>query len=170
MNIRRAVSEDASQVAKVHVDVWRTTYENIIPNEYLRQLSYDKRERLWRKNIRELDVYVAQNYHGNIVGFSTGSHNYRNRYNEYDGELSSIYILEAYQERGIGKKLLKAVVSRFKSLNIISMIVLVLEENPAKHFYESFGAKQIDSVQVKGYGGELTELVYGWKDIHSIHI
>lgn len=30
MNIRRAILTDASGIARVHVDSWRTTYKNII--------------------------------------------------------------------------------------------------------------------------------------------
>jgi len=35
MNIRKANSNDALGVAKVQVDSWKTTYKNIVPNEYL---------------------------------------------------------------------------------------------------------------------------------------
>lgn len=40
MNIRKAVLADSKGIAKVHVDSWRTTYKNIIPDEFLKKLSY----------------------------------------------------------------------------------------------------------------------------------
>ena len=51
MIIREANLDDAKGIAKVHVDSWRTTYKNIIPDEYLNNLSYEKREQLWTNNI-----------------------------------------------------------------------------------------------------------------------
>lgn len=40
MKIRKAVLTDAKGIAKVHVDSWRTTYKNIIPDEFLKKFTY----------------------------------------------------------------------------------------------------------------------------------
>ncbi|EPZ52573.1 hypothetical protein [Alicyclobacillus acidoterrestris] len=40
--IRKAVPDDAAGVAKVHVDSWRTTYREIVNDEFLASLSYEK--------------------------------------------------------------------------------------------------------------------------------
>lgn len=37
MEIRKANLNDALGVAKVQVDSWKTTYKNIVPDEYLDQ-------------------------------------------------------------------------------------------------------------------------------------
>jgi hypothetical protein len=34
MKIRKAVLTDAKGIAKVHVDSWKTTYDNIVPDQY----------------------------------------------------------------------------------------------------------------------------------------
>lgn len=49
MNIRLAVPEDADRIAQVHIASWRETYHGIIPTMYLKHLSHDKREQVWRK-------------------------------------------------------------------------------------------------------------------------
>lgn len=51
MIIREATPEDVSAIAKVHVDAWRTTYQDIIPAQYLAKLSYKNRENSWQKII-----------------------------------------------------------------------------------------------------------------------
>ena len=43
MNIREAKSEDAAAIAKVHVDSWQTTYQGLLPDNYIAQRSYQKR-------------------------------------------------------------------------------------------------------------------------------
>ena len=48
VTIREARIEDAAGMAKVHVDSWRTTYAGIVPDTYLANLSYARREIFWR--------------------------------------------------------------------------------------------------------------------------
>ncbi|WP_339225713.1 hypothetical protein NYE80_30300 [Paenibacillus sp. FSL H7-0357] len=38
MIIRESKISDAKGIAKVHVDCWRTTYRNIMPDEFLEKL------------------------------------------------------------------------------------------------------------------------------------
>lgn len=47
MLIRKAQTEDALAIAKVHVDSWRTSYPGIVSNEYLASQSYEAREKIW---------------------------------------------------------------------------------------------------------------------------
>lgn len=51
MKIREAIVSDAKGIAKVHVDSWRTTYKGIIPDDFLNNLSYEQRTKLWEENI-----------------------------------------------------------------------------------------------------------------------
>lgn len=66
MKIRKANSVDATSIAKVHVDSWRTTYKGIIPDEFLNNLSYEQRTELWKENLARVDNYivVAENNEG----------------------------------------------------------------------------------------------------------
>ena len=168
MNIRKAVLSDAKGIAKVHVDCWKTTYKNIISDQYLNNLKYENRERLWEKNIPNGGVYVAENKEGEIVGFSSGGIERSGNYNGYEGELYAIYILKKYQGNGIGKALVKPIIEEITELGLHSMLVLVLKDNISRIFYESLGGKKIDTVEVEISDKKLSELVYGWEDIGSI--
>ncbi|SHG37315.1 GNAT family N-acetyltransferase [Ornithinibacillus halophilus] len=168
MNIRRAVPEDASGVAKVQVDSWKTTYKNIVPDEYLNKMTYESREQKWKEIISEKTVYVAETDDGEIIGFSNGGKERTGKYPNYNGELYAIYILESYQRKGLGKLLLEPIIKELKQKGIYSMTVLVLEENGSRFFYESLGAKKIDTVEIDILGKKLHELVYGWEDIRTI--
>jgi L-amino acid N-acyltransferase YncA len=168
MKIRNATQADARGIAKVHVDSWRTTYKNMFPAEYLLSLSYESREELWNEVIPNGYVFVAENDQGDIVGFSSGGRERTGNYPGYEGELYAIYILQEYQGNGIGRKLVMPLIEVFKKERIHSMIVLVLDENPSKYFYQSLGAKEIDHLQDTIAGKEVTELVYGWKDLSKV--
>lgn len=169
MEIRNAILTDAKGIAKVHVDSWKTTYANIIPDEYLNTLSYEEREQLWKNNISLGNVYVAENKEGKIVGFSSGGKERSERYKNFNGELYAIYILKKYQGQGLGKLLVKPIIDELKNSEVYSMLVLVLEDNDSRYFYEALGGKKIDVIEVVISGKKLNELVYGWDDIRTIN-
>lgn len=168
MRIRKAVPADAKGMAKVHVDSWRTTYANIIPDEYIKNLTYENREKRWKEKIPKGGIFAAENEEGHIVGFASGGKERSGKYPEYPGELYAIYILKEYQGKGIGTLLVKTIIEELQRQNINSMIVVVLEDNSARHFYEGLGGHKIITIEAEFSGKILNELVYGWKDIKSI--
>jgi len=45
MKIRKATPSDAYNIAKVQVDTWKTAYKNIVPDNFLNQMTYASREK-----------------------------------------------------------------------------------------------------------------------------
>ena len=168
MQIRQAKAEDAAGIAKVHVDSWRSTYKGIMPADILNNLSYGKRTELWEKNLADETNYVvvAENTVG-IIGFGTASKREMNTVDR-SGDLTSIYLLEEYQEQGIGKLLLKELFLLFQQLNYQSIFVEVLEENKTRYFYEYYGAKLVKTAELKMGQKVLKELIYEWDDIDTV--
>ncbi|MFB7142826.1 GNAT family N-acetyltransferase [Gottfriedia sp. NPDC056225] len=169
MNIRNAALTDASGIAKVHVDSWKTTYKNIMPDDFLQKLSYDQRTDSWNKNLSEEGTYVfvAENNEGEIIGFATCGKREENKIDS-SGDLTSIYLLEAYQGNGIGKKLMEQLFNQFEKLGINRVFVEVLEDNKTRFFYEYYGAKLLKSEKIKIAGAELNLLVYEWNNINEV--
>lgn len=165
MVIREANIHDVPSIARVNVDCWRTTYYGIIPDEFLKSLSYESREEFCVRMLGEKDkfCYVAEEEEGNIIGFASGGLE-RTGNPLYKGELYAIYILEDYQGKGIGRMLVQAVARRLRQWNIQSMLVWVLIENPFRYFYKSLGGKEIDRKNIQIGGAMLEEICYGWKD------
>lgn len=167
MIVREAVASDAKGMAKVHVDSWRTTYKGVVPDDYLDNLSYQERENIWNQAIPRGGVYVAE-VDGKVVGFANGGKERSGNYADYDGELYAIYILKEYQGQGIGKELMTAVANHLVRQGYSNMLVIVLEDNPAKHFYESTGAKYVATGDLEISGKKLIELVYGWENLKNV--
>lgn len=167
IKIRKATLTDAKGLARVHVDSWRTTYLNIVPDEYLNSLSYENFEQRWINNLPNGGVYVAETESGEIVGFSSGGKERSGKYTGFDGEIYAIYILKEYQGQGIGRELVKPITVELKEMGFNSMLVLVLRDNPSRNFYEALGAKYIDEVEVEIGRKQLPELVLGWDDLES---
>lgn len=169
MRIRRAKLEDAPGIAKVHVDSWRTTYKGIIPDNFLNNLSYENRTELWKRNITDETNYivVALNEMDEIIGFGTAGKRQENK-EEHTGDLTSIYLLEEYQGKGIGKKLLKELFKHFKELGRKKIFVEVLEDNKTRYFYEYYGAKLVKKDQIKIGEEILNELIYEWDSVDDV--
>ncbi len=165
--IRASHIEDAPGIARVQVDSWRTTYKEIVPDKFLAEISYERREQSARQHLSNLNdtyTYVAEDEHGQIVGFISGGLN-RDASEEYTGELYAIYILKEAQGQGIDKKLTHALVERLVQEHYYSMMVWVLADNLSRHFYEALGGQYVSTKQIEIGGAMLDEVSYGWHDI-----
>lgn len=165
MLIRKAKLEDAKDIAKVHVDSWRTTYKGIVSDSFLESLSYEQREKMWRSGIEANQVYIAEDGEDQIVGFATGGKERTGKYDAYQGELYAIYLLEEAQGKGIGRQLVQSVVNNLKGKQLNSMLIWVLAENPACLFYEKLGGKKVDTEEIEMDGKKLDEVAYGWREL-----
>ena len=170
MIIREANESDAEAIASVHVDVWQTTYRGIVPDNYLASLDREKKARSWRQMLAERGnnfAFVAETEDGRIVGFASAGKN-QDSGEDFAGELYTIYLLESYQRRGIGKLLFRAVAKRFAEQKVSSIMLWVLAENSFRAFYESLGGERV--YEKKIFIGEvpLTEVAYGWKNLEIL--
>lgn len=167
MKIREANVTDAEGIARVHVDCWRTTYKDIVPEEFLNKLSYENRTQMWIQNISNETNYVfVAERDGKIVGFTDGGKEKSGEYPGYMADITTLYILEEFQGLGMGRQLLQQVFLKLKENNMTSALVWVLEDNPSKYFYEAMGAKVIENQKDITIGGkELNLIGYGWRNI-----
>ena len=161
--IREAKLLDATAIAKVQVDSWRSTYAGVVPRDYLETLSYEQRTTAWSTILSASTdgqfVYVAEDHGGTVVGFASGGQE-RCGNPIYDGELYAIYLLESHQRMGLGRLLTSTIAQRLLEEDIHSMLVWVLAGNPSRFFYEALGATQVSERSIKIGGTALTEVAY----------
>lgn len=131
-------------------------------------MTWESREPIWEEIISTQLAFVAESSSGEIVGFSNGGKERTGNYPGYQGELYAIYVSERERGKGVGKRLLKPLIQELEKKHLFSLLVLVLEENPYRPFYESLGANRIDTINFELSGKKLKEIVYGWKDIRTL--
>jgi ribosomal protein S18 acetylase RimI-like enzyme len=169
LRIREADEADALEIAKIHVDCWRTTYKNIVPDEKLDGLSYGNSEAKWKdfftQKTDSLHKILLCSINGQPAGFCAGGLKRKNskRTEGYDGEIKAIYILKQHQKKGAGKKLLESFEEIFTKNGIYSYIIWVLKENDSKNFYKKLGGKLITTKIYEIGGKKLKGLCYGFK-------
>lgn len=173
MRIREATIHDLEGIAIVHVDSWRSTYKGLIADSYLARLSVDKRIENWKWTFNNLHqneiIYVALNDMDQIIGFSNGGKSRHTEY-PYEAELYAIYLLQEYQGQGVGKLLLRSVVESLMRSGYTSMMVWVLDDNPAIQFYKAFGATQIGEKEISIGEDKYLELAYAWKSMDNLRL
>lgn len=168
--IREARPDDAEGIAKVHVDVWRSTYRGIMPDKVLDELSYEQRSKVRREALEKNDpkyrCFVAEDDQKRVLGFVIAGPR-REGNEKYSGEIYAIYLFQEFQGHGIGKKLFIRACEWLRSQSHQSTLVWVLRDNPTRHFYERMGGKELDSKVIE-IGAPLVEVSYGWDNVQAL--
>ena len=135
-NIRLATPEDEEEISKLNVAVWQQAYKHIFSDEYLANLNWQTRSVGRRKFFEDpaKTIFVYE-LNQKIIGFcGAGPAEHVESVGELDssfGEIYAIYVLEAYQNQGIGKALYQQAVSYLKSCGFKSLLVWALVDNKA---------------------------------------
>jgi L-amino acid N-acyltransferase YncA len=143
VEIRPARESDLEAIASVLVDTWRTTFRGLLSDEFLDGMSYaHQRERHRRTIARPNAAYfvAVRADTGEVIGFANGGPTRHQEY-PYAGELYAIYIRDAFQRGGVGRKLFCALAGQLVRSGLSSMLVWVLVSNPHYGFYESVGGR-----------------------------
>jgi len=164
-NIRRASREDAAAIARVQVASWRSTYAGLVPDSYLAAMDPEELARKWDLLIEAgKDFFHVAEDESGVFGFISGGP-IREPVDGYDAELHTIYLLSDRQGNGTGRVLAEALVRDLRGAGYRRMVVWVLAQNPAVHFYKRLGAIELACKTVEIGGATLDDLVLGWPDI-----
>lgn len=170
--VRDAVPADAAAIARVHVDTWRTAYAGILPDAFLAGLAYAASESNWSQaftaNRPDTCMVVAETAAGEVVGFAFGAPE-REGNPVYRGEVFAIYVLAAYQRKGVGQRLLAGAARRLRAAGMASMLLWVLRDNhAARRFYAALGGEFVAEKAITIGGTDLMEVAYGWRDTTAL--
>jgi ribosomal protein S18 acetylase RimI-like enzyme len=170
--IRKATEADATAIAQVHVSSWRSTYAGIVTQDHIDRLSVEDFARRWQARLDDSTgppqtILVASDERDAVVGFISGGKT-RNTTIPFDAELYAIYLLNEFQQRGVGRRLVRELATDLIEQDYTSLCVSVLADNPARHFYEHLGAVWIRNEPHPVGGATYQASWYGWADLHSL--
>jgi hypothetical protein len=172
ITIRRARAGEGRAIAAVHVASWRSTYAGILPDAYLAGLSLAQHAAAYEATIAAgIGVLVAvagEKGARRVVGFATCAPNAPHTTAPGEGEIETLYVLDDWRERGIGRRLLRAAGALLAASGCRSAFVRVLSDNPNRWFYACLGGEPQGESLVRVGGIAIPQTAYVWRDIARI--
>ena len=104
---------------------WRQTYKNIIDQEFLDNISVERRKlgrANWFSQPNKFSIIAL--YQGKIIGFCDFGESSHPEFAQ--GEIYALYILSEYHRCGIGSKLISQAILLLKQQKLEPIIVLAL--------------------------------------------
>jgi GNAT superfamily N-acetyltransferase len=169
IKIRPGKERDVPEISRVFANSWRTTYEGLVPEAFLKGLTEEAAAKLFNESLASTThsyfLHVAEDTGGRIVGFVDGGKE-RSHPESGMGELYAIYLLQEFQGQGTGRRLFEAATESLTRSGITSMIVWVLEQSPYRKFYESVGGKLETGIKRLDLASQQVKLVpYRWNHL-----
>lgn len=159
MIVRPPTPGDAPGLAAVHIETWQHAYQGIFPEQFLRGLDREGRERWFESRIERAagDLLVADAGRG-PVGFCL----YGDANDSGWGELYAIYVHPKHWGEGHGSALLSGAEAALARLGFERALLWVLELNDqARTFYEKRGWALGAPIKIEEIGGtQVTEVRY----------
>lgn len=150
--IRLAESEDALDIARVHVASWQIAYRGQMPESYLNGLKATEWALRWARNFRDDSpsrlIFVAcepatqtpANETAPVVGFCSFSSSRDADAPPNVGEITAPYVDPSFWRSGHGTALIDAVVAAARERQYYELTLWVLAGNlAARAFYEARG-------------------------------
>lgn len=172
ISIREGTLDDTSAIAAVHVAAWQSTYRGLLPDEVLDTMSVERSavmvQRMTTAGPAGSRVFVAEDAQAGVVGFAFAGPE-RDGAEPMMGEVYAIYLLDAMQGRGVGRRLMReAACMLSEELALSSLLVWVLHGNPARGFYERLGGIYLRDKEIVIRGHVAHEAAYVWDDLDSL--
>lgn len=158
--IRLATQADITQIAAVHVQSWRETYQGLAKSEILATLNVVQKIHIWTQVFQDdnhcLLVYEKDQ---KILGFLDGYLPKQKR----TAEIRAFYLLKSIQKQGIGRELFKRFYQCIDVEKYDALTLEVFDQNPSRYFYEKLGATLVQVEDAENYGDGLKICHYQWK-------
>jgi ribosomal protein S18 acetylase RimI-like enzyme len=163
MNLRRAIPDDATALAHVHVDSWRAAYRGLVPDEFLDSLDYCQRSLRFRESLAtgSGETYLAEK-DGEPFGILTvGACRDADLDRVTAGEIWGIYLAPQHWRKGLGRALFQRAEQMLQARGYTLATLWVLEGNQqARRFYEAMGFETDGASRVLNLGAPLKAIRY----------
>lgn len=167
---RKAQAEDVHQMVTVNLETWQTTYGKFMSTELLNRRTRDRL--IMEKNYIELikkynQIYVVE-VSGIVIGYISYGPSEIEGYETY-GEVYTFYILEEYQGRGFGSKMLNMAFEDMKTQGYSDIVITCLWDNvEGINFYKKHGGEIIGHPTYNVYEQQFkdTIIVYDKEDLN----
>lgn len=154
--VRPASARDAKAIAEIHVATWQAAYQDLMPDDYLKSMTVEKRQAYWREAIEysEPQLLVATE-DDKVVGFVGFDRSRDAGTKSTVGEIWALYVLPAHWGQGAGVALWDGARDGLKEEGCtqVTLWVLLHNERALKFFEHSAGFKrEMPSLKTVAFG------------------
>jgi ribosomal protein S18 acetylase RimI-like enzyme len=162
IQIREAKPDDAIELARVHEESWRSTYQGIIPHLHLERMISRRGPRWWHQSIRRGNSMSVMAFNGQPQGYASYGQA-RHAPNRSTGEIYELYVSPCFQGLGLGKKLFVHARRMLERRGLRTLVIWALAENEAAcAFYSHQGGRRVATAP-EHYGRvELQKVAFAW--------
>ena len=177
IQVRPARPADAVAIAAVHVAVWRTAYAGILPDTYLSRMSVARHASHYGAGIRAgVGVFVATASEedlppesaSRVVGFTTAGRARGAGRTLAEGEVETLYVLDDWRDRGIGRALIRGAAEHLRGLGCRSAFLWVLRDNPSRWFYQRLGGRPVMEMEILVASQPVIQTAFVWDPIDRL--
>lgn len=165
VHYRRATTEDAAGIARVHVDGWQRAHEGVAPPAYAATPAARGREAFWREQL-ELEApdrkpWVALDSEG-IIGFADGGMARDDDLDIATGEVYTLFVAPDCWTKGIRSRLVQHVAKDLREHGFERAVFWVLQTDEVmRAFAEYLGWRPDGTTRLEDRAGvPLVELRY----------
>lgn len=163
IKVRKGNVEDLEEIILINKKTWKTTYNGIIDKDFLDNILIEvtpeelkcKTEQILNGNAR---YYVAID-NKKIVGMLKLIKVDTDNYGKIP-EIQALYVIQEYQKKGIGSKLVNEAKKALKDEKFSKMQIGCIDGNPSNEFYKKIDGKLIGQRKFKLAGIDYNENVY----------
>lgn len=179
ISLRRARGADALAIGAVHVAAWRSAYPGILPAAYLAGLSVSRQAMMYEAAIRSgVPIHVAtasgadapDSRGPRVIGFATAGRARGGAFGRRlgEGEIETLYVLDDWRDRGIGRRLLRAAAAQLAESGCRSAFLWVLRDNPSRWFYARLGGRPVAESTIRVGGAPVVQVAFAWDPIEKL--
>lgn len=140
--VRRAIPSDAVEMAYTKMNAWREAYPEILPQSYIeKNTEFEELYFAYQKATLQVGHTIFVVLFNNIlVGIFEIEKNTEPDFDENTCELTEMYYLPMYWNKGYGKRTYRYIKKIVKTRKYSKLYVWVMERNTrAKYFFEVCG-------------------------------
>lgn len=162
IEVRQARTSDATSVATIHDQAWRSAYQGIIPGAELDKLINRRGPRWWDSAIRKGSRVSVLCFGEQIAGYANYGRN-RARSLQFEGEIYELYLKPEFQGLGFGRRLFSAARRDLAQSGLKSTVIWALTDNePAVQFYRTMGGRLVARSSEKFGSKTLDKIAFSW--------
>ena len=154
--VRPAAHRDAKAIAEIHVATWQAAYQGLIPDEFLKAMTVEKRQAYWREAIEFSDPQILVALDADkVIGFVGYDRSRDAGTKSTVGEIWALYVMPEHWRQGVGLALWDGARDGLKDEGCtqVTLWALVANERALQFYEQAAGFKrEMPSLRTTAYG------------------